>query len=143
FTANVFVARRRLDQTEQQRAHPKECPTAYDRGFASRNDVGDPLIGKLGKPTCVDVVGRLEVANQVVRNALQFVGTGLAATDVEVAVNLDAVGAYDLAVECFGQLDGQSGFPRRCGAHHHPQLLDLCQQGINGVQPCAPTRSTG
>jgi hypothetical protein len=111
-TPQVDVDRGHVDQAAKERAKPKPSAPDDDGKTASFADLFDRTIRCSGIGNGVDILVRIDYVDQVVSHALALFGRRLGGPDVETTVDLDAVGAHELAVKGSGQADG--GFGLAC-----------------------------
>src|ERR1700730_17194057 len=105
--ANVGAGRGGSRQPEEQRLDPQERAAANDGNAAARANVVDDAGRALRPRRGVDMLQRIDRAHEVMRGARELFRGVLAGADVKAAVNLDAVGADDLAAQPVSESDGE------------------------------------
>jgi len=138
--AHRRIRRRRRGQSEQQRSDPEKRAPADDGRLRSGRDLGDALVRKLGEARGVHGFEGVDGVDQVMADPSALVGSGLAGADVEVTVDLDAVGAHDFPARTLGQGDGQRRLSGRRRSHHDGEF----RRFFSGLRRCQGlTRNPG
>jgi hypothetical protein len=135
--ANLRVAGGRVRQPVEQRPHPKERATAHHREFASRAHIFERCGGRGGVAGGVEGLERVDAVHQMMGHALPVGHRRLARTNVEVAVDLNAIGSDDLAAPGLGQPKRELALSRG-GRTDHDRDVYIAEIELIDVQPCAP-----
>jgi hypothetical protein len=132
--ARADLGRRRgcLHHAVQDRLDPQEGAATHDHGAPAALDLGDDLAGQRGEAARVEGGERVGEIDEVVGSAGALLRGRLAAPEVEVPVDLDAVDPDDLASERPGQLDRERRLAGGRGAHHDQQFARREREGQRG-----------
>src|SRR6187399_1735697 len=113
-----FVALGSGGKPEEQRADPEKRATADDGYAAACLHLVDDAAGPLGPRRCVEGLQRIGDVEQMVRASGQLLGAWLAGADVEMPVNLHAVGVDHFTAESPAEFGGECRLAA-CGGPHH------------------------
>jgi len=86
-------------------------------------DIGDRNPGLLQEKHEAVILVRVYEVEQVMRDRVALIGSRLACTDVEMAIDLATVGVYDLAVKFPRRLNGKIAFADRRRPQDGQQFL--------------------
>ena len=117
--AHSVIGVRGFCQAIKQRAHPQEAAPANNRLSVSLMDIGDNAGSRLRELRCVDRFVGFAGIEQVVNDFCPLSGARLAAANIEVTVDLDAVCVDDFTSQKARQGNCQLGLSRSSRSYDH------------------------
>ncbi len=124
----------------QQGSDPKKRSPADDGQCAACSDVGDPLLGHLRPLAGIDRLVGIDDIDQMMRTKGTFLSARLSRADVELAVDLDAVGAQHFSTKGLSQAGGEGRLAACRGAHHNQEAWVLAH--VSGGLLCVQARAS-